>query len=63
MRVPQFISDVYDVGLGIVWMLMLLLMAFYVNSYREALTIAPTNPPKGGAVEFVNPTQEGLGME
>ena len=62
----EFISDVYDVGLGIVWALILLLCAYAVNSYREALTVTPTNPMKCASVdptEFVNPTNEDLDEE
>eukprot|EP01043_Picozoa_sp_COSAG02_P054210 COSAG02_NODE_6102_length_3795_cov_11.364989_2_plen_226_part_00 len=47
----EFISDVYDVGLGMVWTLMLSLMAWYVNSYRVDLA----TDEDAGQPEFKNP--------
>ena len=53
----EFISDVYDVGLGIVWTLMLFLMAWYVNAYRVEL--ARAGDTATDAPEFKNPMNEG----
>jgi hypothetical protein len=54
----EFFSDVYDVGLGIVWSLVLLLMAWYVNSYRVELATQDGGDGKGSEPEFVNPMEE-----
>jgi hypothetical protein len=54
----EFISDVYDVGLGAIWTLLLFLMAWYVHSYRVDLATGDEGEKAAGAPEFTNPMNE-----